>query len=182
MSYNGFIAHETLREVTARYNAATSSSPSTPSNRFSAHPQCSYDLEWDGERIPMYWSGHEGLGRIPREDYDSELSVPTFQDSINSSPVSAMAPPNSPPYVLIDPVDTSTVNHTIFEDKTLTVGDINELFMPSAPRHSGTSSRIGILSKMWICQWPGCRKSIRRQERMGHALEHNNRKRFNCSW
>ncbi|KAF8583466.1 hypothetical protein K439DRAFT_57956 [Ramaria rubella] len=117
---------------------------------------------------------------------DSHQISPISQSSPYSSASSSLTSPSpssssSMTFVPFHPGYSPTVIHKIVEDTSITIEELEENFpassqCPAAPTNSKTAP-----TRKWMCQWPGCRKEIRRQDRTAHILEHHGKKRFVCT-
>ncbi|KAF8514469.1 hypothetical protein JB92DRAFT_128963 [Gautieria morchelliformis] len=120
----------------------------------------------------MHWREY-GLDLFAWADGSWDHLLPSTQAPLSSPP--------HPNHVTVQHVHTDTLKHIIFEDKSLPETVLNQLFPPSSRRVTRPSSGRGTPGRMWICQLPGCGRSVRRQERVAHALQHRGKNRFTCS-
>ncbi|KIJ30735.1 hypothetical protein M422DRAFT_267672 [Sphaerobolus stellatus SS14] len=117
--------------------------------------------------------------RVPA---DSGFYPPAPIDSRDTASPASSSSSSSVTFVPFNPGQATLLAHKITEDKSLSEDKLNEIFPPSSqwqpPPSASGKTQTG---KKWICQWSNCKKAVRRQDRMAHALEHYGRKRFQCS-
>ncbi|KAF8585457.1 hypothetical protein K439DRAFT_1043905 [Ramaria rubella] len=135
---------------------------------------------------PITWrSPSVQLSEGGRGDVGDAASVGTYpspsfsRDSAITSPGASLSSPAT--FIPFKPGQTSKQVHTITEDRTITDVALNKLFPPSSQCQPEMTPKGGFSHRKWICQFPDCKRAIRRQDRMTHALEHQGRKRYSCS-
>lgn len=77
---------------------------------------------------------------------------------------------------------SSSLPHTMVEDKSISQDELHTTFFPPSSRINVPSTSGSIQNSKWSCQWENCHDLVRSQDRMAHALEHYGKKRFTCSW
>lgn len=111
---------------------------------------------------------------------DSQLMTP-------SSPSISLTSPSTPdptPSVVVSFAQdqSSSLPHTMVEDKSISQDELHTTFFPPSSRINVPSTSGSIQNSKWTCQWENCHDLVRSQDRMAHALEHYGKKRFTCSW
>lgn len=134
------------------------------------------------ERGELTFVPHE----LRRPSSTPSLSINNSQLMTPSSPSISLTSPSTPdptPSVVVSFAQdqSSSLPHTMVEDKSISQDELHTTFFPPSSRINVPSTSGSIQNSKWTCQWENCHDLVRSQDRMAHALEHYGKKRFTCS-
>lgn len=157
--------------------------PQTMGNLLSPHEPRSADARLPGGCLYLYQYCTEGGWY---SYYVFSVVSPQSQASPHSSTSSSFASSSpsasSMTFVAFHPAQGASDAHVITEDTSISDKDLAEYFPPSSQGPIEMASKKGAPSRKWTCQYEGCLRTIRRQDRISHVLEHQGRKRYVCNW